>query len=38
MAIAEIIIQTLESLDLHFPKIDTRKRRELNLARRRLRG
>ena len=38
IAIAEVIIQTLESLDLHFPKIDGRKRRELNLARRRLRG
>ncbi len=38
IAIAEVIIETLESLDLHFPRIDSRKRRELNLARRRLRA
>ena len=38
IAIAEVIIQTLEGLDLHFPVIDARKRRELNLARRRLRA
>ena len=38
LAIAEVIIETLESLDLHFPKIDGRKRRELNTARRRLRA
>jgi PPK2 family polyphosphate:nucleotide phosphotransferase len=38
ITIAEIIINALEGLDLHFPKIDGRKRRELNLARRRLRG
>jgi polyphosphate kinase 2 (PPK2 family) len=38
IAVAQVIIDTLESLDLHFPPIDARKRRELNLARRRLRG
>jgi PPK2 family polyphosphate:nucleotide phosphotransferase len=38
LAIAQVIIDTLESLDLHFPEIDARKRRELNLARRRLRA
>ena len=38
IAIAEVIIETLEGLDLHFPKIGRRKRRELNLARRRLRA
>jgi PPK2 family polyphosphate:nucleotide phosphotransferase len=38
IAISEVIIEALESLDLHFPKIDGRKRRELNLARRRLRA
>jgi PPK2 family polyphosphate:nucleotide phosphotransferase len=38
LAVAEVIIETLESLDLHFPKIDARKRRELNTARRRLRA
>ena len=38
IAISEVIIEALESLDLHFPKIDSRKRRELNLARRRLRA
>ena len=38
IAIAEVIIETLESLALHFPRIDSRKRRELNLARRRLRA
>jgi PPK2 family polyphosphate:nucleotide phosphotransferase len=38
IAIAEVIIDTLESLELRFPEIDARKRRELNLARRRLRA
>ena len=38
IAISEVIIEALEGLDLHFPKIDGRKRRELNLARRRLRA
>ena len=38
IAIAQVIIDTLESLDLHFPRIDVRKRRELNEARRRLRA
>ena len=38
IAIAEAIIQTLERMDLHFPEIDARKRKELNVARRRLRA
>jgi len=38
LAIAEAVIETLESLDLHFPPIDRRKRKELNEARRRLRA
>lgn len=38
LAVSEAIIQTLESMDLHFPRIDTRKRRELKEARRRLRA
>lgn len=38
IAVAEVIIDTLESLNLHFPPIDTRKRKELNEARRRLRA
>ena len=38
IVIAQIIIETLEGLDLHFPKIDRRKQRELNTARRRLRA
>jgi PPK2 family polyphosphate:nucleotide phosphotransferase len=38
LAIARIIIETLESLDLHFPPLDRRKQRELAEARRRLRA
>ena len=38
LVIAEIIIETLESLELHFPPVDARKRRELTEARRRLRA
>jgi PPK2 family polyphosphate:nucleotide phosphotransferase len=38
LAVAKIIIETLESMDLHFPPIDARKRRELSHARRRLRA
>jgi PPK2 family polyphosphate:nucleotide phosphotransferase len=38
LAIARIIIETLESLDLQFPTVDARKRRELAQARRRLRA
>ena len=38
LAVAKIVIETLESMDLHFPPIDGRKRRELTAARRRLRG
>jgi PPK2 family polyphosphate:nucleotide phosphotransferase len=38
LALARIIIETLESLRLHFPKVDARKRRELAQARRRLRA
>ena len=38
LAIAQVIIQTLESLDLHFPRLSAEKQRELQLARRRLRG
>jgi PPK2 family polyphosphate:nucleotide phosphotransferase len=38
LAIAEVIIETLESMDLHFPPLDRRKRRELAIARRRLRA
>jgi PPK2 family polyphosphate:nucleotide phosphotransferase len=38
LAIAEVIIETLESMDLHFPIVDRRKRRELAAARRRLRA
>lgn len=38
LAVARIIIETLESLDLHFPPLDARKRRELAEARRRLRA
>jgi polyphosphate kinase 2 (PPK2 family) len=37
LAIARIVIEALESLDLHFPALDHRKRRELTQARRRLR-
>ena len=38
LAIAKILIGTLESMDLHFPKLDQRKLRELAEARRRLRA
>jgi hypothetical protein len=38
LAIAEVVIETLESLDLHFPTLDRRKQRELAEARRRLRA
>ena len=38
LAVAKIVIETLESMDLHFPPLDTRKRRELAAARRRLRA
>ncbi len=38
LAIAQIIIETLEGLDLHFPPIDAAKKRELAQARRRLRA
>jgi PPK2 family polyphosphate:nucleotide phosphotransferase len=38
LAIAEVVIEALESLDLHFPKLDRRKHRELAEARRRLRA
>ena len=38
LAIAEVVIEALESLDLHFPPLDHRKKRELAEARRRLRA
>ena len=38
LAVAKVIIETLESLELHFPTIDRRKQRELAHARRRLRA
>ena len=38
LAVAQVIIETLESLDLHFPPVDRRKQRELAEARRRLRA
>jgi PPK2 family polyphosphate:nucleotide phosphotransferase len=38
LAIAEVAIEALESLDLHFPPLDRRKQRELAEARRRLRA
>ena len=38
LVVAKIIIETLESMDLHFPPIDSQKRRELAKARRRLRA
>jgi PPK2 family polyphosphate:nucleotide phosphotransferase len=38
LAVANIIIETLESMRLTFPEIDARKRRELAAARRRLRA
>jgi PPK2 family polyphosphate:nucleotide phosphotransferase len=37
LAVAELIIEALESLDLHFPPLDRRKQLELAEARRRLR-
>ena len=38
LAIANVVIETLESMELHFPPLDHRKRRELATARRRLRA
>jgi PPK2 family polyphosphate:nucleotide phosphotransferase len=38
LVVANIVIETLESMDLHFPPVDRRKQRELNEARRRLRA
>jgi PPK2 family polyphosphate:nucleotide phosphotransferase len=38
IVVAHIVIETLESMDLHFPPVDRRKQRELNEARRRLRA
>ena len=38
LAVANVIIETLESLDLQFPPLDRNKRRELAAARRRLRA
>jgi PPK2 family polyphosphate:nucleotide phosphotransferase len=38
LAIAKILIETLESMELHFPPLDRRKLRELSEARRRLRA
>lgn len=38
LAIAKILIDTLESMQLHFPPLDRRKQRELAAARRRLRA
>ena len=38
LAVANIVIETLESMDLHFPSLDRRKERELAKARRRLRA
>ena len=38
LAIAQVVIETLESLDLEFPQIDAAKKRELARARRRLRA
>ncbi|HJR60175.1 MAG TPA: polyphosphate kinase 2 family protein [Vicinamibacterales bacterium] len=38
LAIANVVIETLESLDLQFPPLDRRKQRELAKARRRLRA
>jgi len=38
LAIANVVIETLESLDLQFPPLDRRKQRELAEARRRLRA
>ena len=33
MAVAEIVVDTLEGMDLHFPKISDDKRKELQAAR-----
>ena len=38
IVVANIVIETLESMDLHFPSLDRRKQRELNVARKRLRA
>jgi PPK2 family polyphosphate:nucleotide phosphotransferase len=38
LAVAKVIIEALESLDLHFPPLDRKKQRELDEARRRLRA
>ena len=38
LAVATIVIETLEAMDLNFPPIDGQKRRELAAARRRLRA
>ena len=38
LAVAQVIIEALESLDLQFPPLDRRKQRELSAARRRLRA
>jgi PPK2 family polyphosphate:nucleotide phosphotransferase len=38
LAVAKIVIETLEAMDLNFPPIDGQKRRELAAARRRLRA
>ena len=38
LAVAKVIIEVLESLDLHFPPLDRKKQRELAAARRRLRA
>ena len=38
LAVAKVVIETLESLDLHFPPVDRRKQLELARARRRLRA
>jgi PPK2 family polyphosphate:nucleotide phosphotransferase len=38
LVVANVLIETLESMDLHFPQLDRRKQRELKEARRRLRA
>ncbi|MEO6213661.1 MAG: polyphosphate kinase 2 family protein, partial [Vicinamibacterales bacterium] len=38
LAVAQVIIEALESLDLHLPPLDPDKKRELAEARRRLRA
>ena len=38
LAVANVLIETLMSMDLHFPQVDRRKQRELKEARRRLRA